>query len=318
MLLYDLNHPHGPRPEYTQLMMKVLLPLDGSPEAEAVIPCALNLAQRLHASIDLVQVTEGYSLRAPELPSELAREMQQRGQQRAQSYLHACAPRFAPRPVHCHAIEGLARTEISRVAAQVGSHLIVMATHGREGVSRWLLGSVAEAVTRQSSCPVLLMRAPAPSESLFRHILLPLDGSKGSLDFLPLLPVFLAPGGRVTLLRSVDLSLYPILDSHSDLIREYFQLLKSDLGRVQYRGLDFEVVVQEGDPVEAILGWSAQHRCDLIALSSHGRSGLQHLWLGSVTEKVARHANCPVLVFSSHSQHRATQLAAFFQEQART
>ena len=297
------------------IMNKVLVPLDGSIQAEAVVPCALSLAQRLHASVDLLQVTEGYSLRAPELPSELVQEMQQRGQQRAQSYLEGWASRFAPLAVSCHTAQGSARSEISRLAAQEGSHLIVMASEGREGIRRWLLGSVAEAVIRQAPCPVLLMRSPGSANSLFQHILLPVDGSKASLDFLPMLPVFLAPGGRVTLLRSTDLSLFPILDSTSDLVREYFELLKADLGRVQHQGLNFEVVVLEGDPAEMILGWSAQHHCDLIALSSHGRSGFQHFWLGSVTEKVARHAPCPVLVFPCHSQHRADQLAASFQEQ---
>lgn len=299
-------------------MNKVLVPLDGSPLAEAVLPCAVSLAQRLQASVELLQVTEGYSLRAPELPVELALEMQQRGQQRAQEYLQQCSSRFAPLRVACHTPQGSPRSEIGRVALEQGCQLIVMATHGREGIRRWLLGSVAEAVLRHAPCPVLLVRPPVDCGSLFQHILLPVDSSKASLDFLRVLPTFLAPGGKVTLLRCTDLSVYPLLNSKTDLIQEYFDLLKSDLSQVHQEGLNLEVAVLEGEPEEVILNWSAQNHCDLIALASSGRSGLKHFWLGSVTEKVVRHSSCPVLVFPCHSQFQADQLASATAESRNT
>ena len=82
--------------------------------------------------------------------------------------------------------------------------------------------------------------------------------------FLPMLTPFLATGGKVTLLRCADLSIYPILDGNSDLVREYFALLKSDLGQVQQEGLALEVMVLEGDLPRSFL----PGRLNITAISS--------------------------------------------------
>lgn len=279
------------------MIAKILIPLDGSDLSESALPCALQLAHRHHAESALLQVVPHLGELAPGLLPELVPELQQKAVNRARNYLENRACRFSPLVVSTLTRLGSPREEIPAVAQRCQSDLIVMASHGRDGAEHWLLGSVAEGVLRQAPCPVLLVRPMAPPASSFRHILVPVDGSEASLAVLKSLPDFLATDGKVTLLQSSGVLLYPNVSSKSQVVQAHLQLLESSLKRISVPGVRLEVVVLEGNPVDDILSWSQANDCDLIAMSSHGRTGFRRLWLGSVSEKVARHANCDVLIF---------------------
>lgn len=282
---------------YAGAMMKILVPLDGSDLSESVLPSALALAQRHRAEILLLRVVEHMGELAPGLAPELVPELQQKALSRALNYLENRSARLTPALVTPITAIGSPREQIAALAEQHQCDLVLMASHGRDGAEHWLLGSVAEAVLRQAPCPVLLVRPPAAAASVFRHILVPVDGSEASLAVLPALSAYLAPGGKVTLLQSGGISLYPNFADKAQAVETYLSQLEIDLRQIQLPGLAPEVVVLDGNPVDDILSWSQVNGCDLIAMSSHGRSGFRRFWLGSVSEKVARHALCDVLIF---------------------
>lgn len=285
------------------MLHKILLPLDGSDTSEIALPCALHIAQAHAATVILARIVEHLGDSAPGLPLEVLPELQRKAETRALNYLETRSARFAPLPVViCNPI-GSPRDEIGRLAESHQCDLIVMASHAHDGLQHWLLGSVAEGVLRQSPCPVLLVRPQAPPAAQFKRILVPVDGSAASFSILEKLPALLAPGGRITLMQSSGISLYPNYAHKADLIEEHLRSAEARLKLMQQPGLPIEVVVLEGSPVEDILGWAEQNQCDLIAMTTHGRSGFRRFWLGSVCEKVARQAACHVLVYRPPHQH---------------
>lgn len=270
------------------MLRKILLPLDESKLSESAIPCALDLVSRCSAETILMEVTPHFAGQAPGLLPLTALEMEQKQLEISRKYLEKQAARWGTHPVSLHTPVGRACEEICNLAFEKGCDLILMASHGRDNFPRWLLGSVAEGVLRQTRSPVLLLRPPAGDHSLFQNILVPTDGSDASLAFLPDLRNFLAARGTITLLLSSGTSLVRPVGG----MEMHFQQIETRL-----RQLGYPVVVLKADPVADILRWSESNGCDLIAMSTHGRSGFRRFWLGSVTEKVARHAPCPVLVF---------------------
>ena len=279
------------------MLAKIMIPLDGSDVSESALPCALQLAQRHRSESLLVQVVPHVAELAPGLAPELVPELQQKAVNRARNYLENRACRFTPLIVSTLTRLGSPREEIPALAKRCECSLLVMASHGRDGAEHLLLGSVAEGILRQAPCPVLLVRPQAPPVASFRHILVPVDGSEASLAVLSELSDFLAAGGKVTLLQSSGVSLYPHFAHKDQAVESYLKEAEARLRKIQLPGVPLEVVVLDGNPVDDILSWSRDNECDLIAMSSHGRSGFRRLWLGSVSEKVARHAICNVLIF---------------------
>ncbi|MEW6278156.1 MAG: universal stress protein [Candidatus Eremiobacterota bacterium] len=280
--------------------MKILLPLDGSALSETALPVARALAERWKAEVLLARVVDPFVAAAPGVLPSLAVRMNSVEQEAAARYLDGI--RF-PGSVTRHAT-GSPREALVRLAAEEGADLVVMASHGRSGLKRWLLGSVAEAVLRESPCPVLLVRPSRRSEDGFRHILVPVDGSEPSLAVLQRLAPYLAAGGRVTLLRASDLVIHDSAQLLAPAVREaYLRSLELDLQQQKLEGVEVDPRVLDGEAADAILTLAEEVGCDLIAMSSHGRTGLKRLVLGSVAEKVARHAPCPVLVFPPATRH---------------
>lgn len=264
------------------MLHKLLLPLLENDISQSVVPCALDFATRCSAETLLVEVVR------PSGP-----ELEQQQQEHARVYLEKVSSHWAGYRVSQHTPVGRPDEEICRLAFEQGCDLIVMASHGRDHFARWFLGSVAEALLRQAPCPVLLLRQPAPVRSSFKKILVPTDGSEVSLAFLADLRHFLEPGGTITLLLSSGTSLTRPIGG----LEAHFQQVETRLRQLQWDGQPYPLVTLNADPVHDILSWSAANLCDLIAMSTHGHSGFRRFWLGSVTEKVARHAPCPVLVF---------------------
>ena len=151
---------------------------------------------------------------------------------------------------------------------------------------RWLWGSVAEGVARHAPCPTMLVHSPE-TPVRFREILVPTDGSEPSLEVARHIGMFVKPETRVTLLHCTG-----VTDEQAGL---HNRLREQVDGRPWMRLECVSTPAPQG-----IFDWLAEHDCDLIAMSTHGRDGLAHLWKGSVAEAVVRQANCPVLIFPSH------------------
>jgi nucleotide-binding universal stress UspA family protein len=278
--------------------MNLLVALDGAPQAELVVPWVLELARSWAAQLVLVRVVDDVSSATPDLPPSLLQRLQEKSLQEAQEYLRSLCDRLQGLSVRILTPTGNPAAQLGRAARQENCDLLVMASHGRTGATRWLLGSVAEKVLRQTTCPVLLLRPEGPQQWPFEHILIAVDGSEVSLGVVPQVLPYLAPGGRVTLLQVVDVSLMQQLagwlghsiDLHQEQIRERLQ-------QVRLERVPLHVEVLMGPPASTLVDYARAKSCDLIAMSTHGRSGFHHLWLGSVTEKVAGHCHTPVLIF---------------------
>jgi nucleotide-binding universal stress UspA family protein len=198
---------------------------------------------------------------------------------------------------------------IMNAAADKGT-LITMASHGRSGLDRWLLGSTAEKVVRGANNAVLVVRAneetTSEGEAAPDSIIVPLDGSTLAESVL-LYVVELAKAfhAKVTLLRSYSLKqiilsfedYHPDLDELKGELRwEAMTYLDEKVAELKRRGLtDVLCSVTEGDAAEIIIEMGKRAPNTLIAMSPHSGSIIKHWVLGSVTEKVLRHTNNSVL-----------------------
>jgi nucleotide-binding universal stress UspA family protein len=289
---------------------RMLVPLDGSTTAEKVLPCARALAGSLKIPVELLAVIPiaryGSGERAHYINTLIDAAIR-----RNQEYLEKVARTFPGASVEWTVEGGVPAEAIITKAAENKGTLITMATHGRSGLQRWLLGSVAEKVLRGASNPSLLVRANkeagSEGEVTPNRIIVPLDGSKLAEGVLPtVVELAKALKLKVALLQaySVNAIMYgyegylPDLNEiEAELKEEATSYLESRVEQLKSQGLaDVVPIVSEGEAAEIIIELAKGAPNSLIAMCTHGRSGVRRWVLGSVTEKVNRHASCPVLV----------------------
>ena len=195
---------------------------------------------------------------------------------------------------------------ILEYAEEIDADIIVMSTHGRRGLSHALLGSVTEEVVRLSSCPVLTIRGRAGTSAPPRveHVLVPVDfsgHSEGAARHAR--EICRAYGARMHLLHVFEQPVTPEVylgggpAAVPDFSRLEGSLREALLGVATRAGADVEseIHVREGPAVGGILDAAKEIPADVIVIATHGLGGLTHVLLGSVTEKVVRRADCPVL-----------------------
>lgn len=288
-------------------MKGILVPLDGSPLAEAILPVAEEWAKEEGAEVVL--------LRAVLAPHGLGRddtEATVRVVEEAEAYLKEVAERLERRglnQVRWVVWYNDAATAIAEAVGRYGVDLIAMATHGRSGLSRLFLGSVAEAVVRAVRVPVLLLRGQSAWKPwVTGRILVPLDGSHTAEAVLPVVERLAGPRDlKITLLEVIE----PIPSAaRAEMplgVEELIGVRQGDAERylakvaepLKNKGLRVEWAVESGRPAERITAVAAQERADLITMVTHGRSGLRRFFLGSVAEGVLRSAAMPVLLFKA-------------------
>jgi nucleotide-binding universal stress UspA family protein len=298
---------------------RILVALDGSQLSESVLPYACFLAKNLKIPVDLFRVV-GPLVQKPTSTAERALSDDVRADtgKTFVDYLNGVADSF-PDPSTVNCIVGAgdpAEAIVDSAAAQAGT-LIIMATHGRSGVGRWLLGSVAEKVLQMINNPLLLVRgthAPKTIEAPFKTVVVPLDGSALAEKALPHVSDMATKLDlEIALLRVYALPLvyrdaqryyppYPdqLLENVKEEAEKYLeqkaaQLKKDGLGQVSCASL-------EGDSAEQIIDFASKAPGAFIAMSTHGRSGIARLVLGSVTGRVVRHSGNPVLVIRSSTE----------------
>jgi nucleotide-binding universal stress UspA family protein len=209
--------------------------------------------------------------------------------------------------------EGDAATEILNLADSSGADLIAMMTHGRSGVARWILGSVAERVLQGTTLPLLLVREQAHSQhGKIQRLLVPLDGSalaERALTYAQRLAQ--ETGAEITLLRvlsTADVELKvsrwppdeedPAYGRRVTLARSYLKKLAQ---RMQESGVECRYRVLRGDPGSCICTTARRSHADMIVMTTRGCSGVTRWILGSVANEVIRGASCPVMVVPDRS-----------------
>ena len=291
---------------------RILVPLDGSPVAEQVLPYARYLAGKLKIPVDLLVVVDVVGMigsmeasNARNLDAFIAENVH-----RSKAYLEKISETFTDVASSHMVMKGKPEEVVIEKAASDRDMLIAMATHGRSGVDRWLLGSVAEKVLRGATNPLLLVRATkdgkSEGEKIIKRLIVPLDGSPLAEKVLPHVTALAKEMAFETvLLRAYNLR--QVISTFEDYIPDW-DLLEAEAmgeatnylnGKVQElkgQGLiEVSSRISEKETAQEIIDLATEPN-SLIAMCTHGRSGLKRWVLGSVTEKVVRHSNSPVLV----------------------
>lgn len=297
---------------------RILVPLDGSTAAEKALPTARFLAAKLTVPVELLEVIDVVELGWRIAPEEVASRatvgagMLDRMVRSREQYLQTLATTFPQGEANCTVEKGVAAEFIIDRAAIDKGTLIIMATHGRSGIGRWLLGSVAEKVLRGSTNPLLLVRsthnAAADAEPSFKSVIVPLDGSALAEQVLPA-AVELARrlNLEVILLRAYNIpyTAYVPIEGYYPADEKLTATLRQEAGAYLERTAEetralgigkVSSVAKEGIAADEIITLGKSTPDSLIAMCTHGRSGLNRWMLGSVTETVVRHSDRPVLV----------------------
>ncbi len=186
--------------------------------------------------------------------------------------------------------------------------VIVAGTHGRRGLQRLLIGSVAEEVLRTASCPVLTVRGDEgrAADGSVRNILVPVDFSEASMEALRhAKELALTYGAQITLLHAVEEVVYPSaygIEPTNMPGPQVIDRVEQNLAELARTELGYEHVVVEanvGYAPSTILDYANGHDIDLVVIATHGRTGLERMLLGSVAERVVRRSPAPVFVVKS-------------------
>lgn len=295
------------------MIKRVLVPLDGSPLAEQILPYARLLADVFKAPVELLTVDDAEAS-APFKPAI---------GDGADDYLKTIAGQF-PAPIGVSFTVELGRPAeviVKRAMLDAGC-VIAMVTHGRSGIKRWLLGSVAAKVAQATENPLLLVRATgqaeAKSKPSFNSIIVPLDGSVVAESVLPtVLEWAQSMRAEVVLARAYELpttayyradgasGAEAFIPSFEELVaamsREAREYLDAKVKELRAQGCArVRVAILAGPAAEQIIDVARNTPESLIAICTHGRSGVRRWMLGGVTDKVVHHAENPVLILRAH------------------
>lgn len=279
---------------------KILIPLDGSELAETIFRRARWLMSRLEVGVNLLYVAH------PNEPELLPMY---------QAYIQHQAERLSSGEsgvarVRAEVMGGYPADSILRYADLNEIDLIMIASHGRSGIRRFVLGSVADRVLRASKVPVWLIRAGRPGGKELKKVLVPLDGSLLAERVLPHVEALAKPANgavEVTLLRVSEppVSLGPeqtrswsrLIEEHlmdaGKIAEEYLALVGV---RLANHGISANSEVLVGEPASQIADYAARRDFDLIAIASHGHSGITRWAYGNVADRIVRGAPCDVFL----------------------
>ncbi len=300
------------------MFRSILVPLDGTRFADAVLPAAVRLTRsapgRLHLLLahqpTAALVGMGGVAAVPNPGLDLALQAQD------ETYLSDIVARLGQvgeGPINSRQVDGPAGDAICEEAARVRADLIVMATHGRSALGRLWLGSVSNHVVRHAGVPVLLVHPNRAEKTLEPHpgagILVALDLSDFAEAILE--PVVHLAGllqAHVTLLHVVEPNYYAVEPAMpypleqdatiTEVRRADAQRRLDDIAdRLRARGLCASGRVMIGPSAAAgVLDALENQKYDLVAMTTHGAGGMRRLFLGSVADKVIRSASKPVLI----------------------
>ncbi len=263
---------------------RIMVAFDGSPGSEEAFAAMMPLVQADNPEVAVLYVYEAPS--ASSFPPPRLAE--------------AC-DRLRDKGVDAHLTirEGKPAEEILGYAKLRQSDLIVMETEGRTGLQRIAKRSVAEEVLRQAEAPVLLVR-PGGARKAWSRMLVALDGSTRAEEILEdIIPLAIRLDATVELVRvalptitGTGVGDIPGVVFHDD-PKPYLRQVQS---RLLEEGIVTRIAPMEGRAASAILERARKTDASLIALTTHGRTGVERILMGSIAEEVVRHAACPVLV----------------------
>lgn len=270
------------------MVQQLIVPVDDSPDSWRAVDVALALAARLQSGVHLVHVTPDPN-DARDADAEIQRQLQRRG------------PIAVEVSVEVRLTIGTVASELEAVLALHADAVVLMASHGK-GRSAAIVGSVTEDLLQRSFGPIILVGPLVTADDFRGPIMATVDGSPESEAALPLAAAWAIELGTTPwVLHVSDPSL---AGGNSVSESSYPAGLAHELRLRTGRPAEFDEL-HSGHPDRAVADFASRHDASLIVASSHGRSGLSRITLGSVTAGFVRHATCPVVVIRLPHSDRA-------------
>ena len=274
-------------------MEKLLVATDGSKFSKSAIREAINLAKTCSSeliAVSVVKTNVEFEDLVPQVVEKAEREVRE--------HLESIKNKALKEGVDCEIV--IHRSEesfrdIVNDAAKNKVDMIIIGTHGRTGLKRLMMGSVTAKVIGHAPCKVMVVPLNAKIEC--KNILIATDGSRYS-DVAAFEAIGIAKrcGGSLIVI-SVAFSDKEIALAEDD---EEIILAKDNVKKImelaEKEGIKTEGLTVKGEPYEAIIKTAKQKQVDLIVVGSHGRTGIERLLMGSVTERVIGHSESAVLV----------------------
>lgn len=298
---------------------KIIVPLDGSLLSEQIVPYAGALAKGMHIPVQLLHVVDPNIERVDD-PQEIAHpvfydQLLEHRQTWAKVYLQGVTQRLEANGIVAEprVVVGVPEHEIVEIAG--GAQLVAMATHGRAGIERMVMGSVADKVLHEGKMPLLLFHPRnhrAATTGSPRTIVVALDGSVFAERALALAQYMArAVGARLLLVRvvvpaySYALATPEVVavGTYTDAMtlartetRSYLAYLEERVRDMRGTGLEVQSLMLEGHPAHELVRLASTTPDSLMVMTTHGRSGIPRAILGSVADQVVRRAGTPVLL----------------------
>lgn len=289
---------------------RILFPTDFSDLANRALDHALALAHRHEAELHLLHAVVLHA-DDPHDPAHLLPNAEEIRVRLEEGAARRMTSQLQERDADLRAVvrvqrRGMAAAPvILEYASEIEADVIVMSTRGRRGLGHALLGSVTEEVVRLAWCPVLTIRyGGSPPVAEPRSVLVPVDFSRHSESAAACAAkICRTYGARMHLLHVYEQPLHPEVYVGGGLaglpsLGVVAERLRDSLREVAEQAgpdVDVDIHVREGRAVAGILAVGAEVDADLIVIATHGLTGLAHVLLGSVAERVVRRAECPVL-----------------------
>lgn len=300
---------------------RILVPLDGSKLAEQVLPYVATFAAALGSTVELIRCIEPVS---PDMADPahgiLLSQAAESSLTRAKDYLEtiSLSLRRAGLLISHAAYEGDPASKILEAAERDPTTLIAMSTHGRSGLTRWVLGSVTSKMLQVTENPMLVIHpqegAAATGRVKLSHLVVPLDGSRVAEQILPhAIAVAKALKLKVLLVRVTPAPAdyyrymeYPV-GRYQDFSKEVDEAAQQDLQDTEAKLLQQDLPQVErrlmhGQPAAAVVDVVKEVPESLVAMTTHGRSGVGRWVLGSVADRVVRHTGSPVLLIRAKEE----------------
>lgn len=282
---------------------KLLLSTDGSEFSEGAIIEAVKLAKISSGKLFVLSVIETN----PEF-EVLAPQIVEKEEKQTRDRLEQVKSRAAKEGVECEIIARHSESPFQAIIEEAEKNqadMIIMGRRGRTGLRRLLMGSVTAKVIGHASCNVLVV--PGTAEIRYKKILAATDGSKYSVaaasEAIGIAKRCGAEMFIISVVPSETASPFDIVHSemrHEMIAQKEFQDGEKNVNDLlvisKQEGVRAEGLIVEGRPYEAIVESAREKDIDLIVMGSHGRTGMERLLMGSVTERVVGNADCPVLI----------------------
>ena len=290
-------------------IQQVAVTLDGSPFSEAALPVAERIARIFDATLVLLTVLPARGALRILPKGRSSGNPLEAGQVETELYLNGLAAKYRSAGIRTeyYLAAGPVAQAIETMVSELEADLLVMSTHGRSGIGRFMLGSNASAALQVASRPVLLLRPDAVPDAFpaLTKVLTPLDGSGFAERVLPWMQAVARVVDCEFILLAVpevpEPAMYGAMADAVDDLRQRAEAnsqryLAQLVERLTDLGLRVRPVVGGSRPATAILELAEQEQVDLVMLATRGRGGMDRLVIGSVADRVVHHSTCPVFL----------------------